>query len=81
MWLTYLEASRRYKSGELSSDEYIDHLLSRAAGGGHIDDEKEGGFLELGQEDPFAYSVWLWTGNYLLKGEQSAQVSRWSVRR
>lgn len=71
MWLTYLDASRQYKSGTLTWDEYIDQLLSRAAGGGHIDDEKQGGFPELSREDPFAYTVWLWSGKYLLKGRQA----------
>lgn len=68
MWLTYLEACRRLKSGDLTWEEYIDQLLSRAAGGGRIEDEREGDFPELSCEDPFAYSMWRWTGSYLLKG-------------
>ena len=69
MWLTYLEASRRYRSGNLTWDEYVDQLLSRAAGGGNIKDEVQGGITELVDEDPFAHSMSLWTGQYLLKSQ------------
>jgi len=72
MWLTYLEASRNCSSGDLTWDEYIEQLLSRAAGAGNINDEREGGFSELSREDPFAYTVWSWSGNYLLKGRPTS---------
>jgi hypothetical protein len=76
MSLPYLEASKQYKAGKVTWDEYIDHLMSRAtAAGGHIDDERtdvtytSSSSSKLQKTDPFAYSVWLWTGNYMLKGK------------
>jgi hypothetical protein len=76
MSLPFLEASKRYKSGKLTWNEYIDQLMSRATGeGGHIEDERTDitytspSSSELQKTYPFAYSVWLWTGDYMLKGK------------
>lgn len=61
MALPFLEAYGQLKSGKISWQEYIDHLLARCAGGGHEEDDIEGIHRKLRNTDPFGYSIWCWS--------------------
>lgn len=71
---SFLEAFRRMKSGLISWDEYIRHLLARTTGVEHEDDDVDGVYLKLLNTDPFGYSIWCFSnevGN--VKGERESQ--------
>jgi hypothetical protein len=62
MSLTLTQAARKYKSGELSWDDYLDQLLALLAGDGHEDDEERPagpGLLEY--IDPVAGYFYSWS--------------------
>jgi hypothetical protein len=60
--MTFNQAARKYKSGDLSWNDYIDLLLARLAGDGHEDDEEDAagpGLLE--HIDPLAAHIYDWS--------------------
>lgn len=81
MSLSYPEASAKFKSGQISWDEYLDQLLARFAGDGHPDDDDRipWGLLET---DPFAYGLWAWSEDITwYKGEFCKASSKHQVHR
>jgi hypothetical protein len=62
MSMTFNQAARKYKSGELSWNDYIDLLLARLAGDGHEDDDEEPAGCGLLEEvDPLAAYIYDWS--------------------
>jgi hypothetical protein len=56
------QAARKHKSGELTWNDYLDHLLAYLAGNGHEDDEEDPagpGLLE--HIDPLASYIYNWS--------------------
>lgn len=60
-----LDASRQYKTGDCSWNDYTDQLLASAAR-----DSSGSEKAELQKEDPFAFSVHSWMSNQPPTGKQ-----------
>ena len=63
--LCFLEAFHAYKSGQISWDEYLRHLLIHLTGVRHHQDDRDGLYPELRKTDSFRYGVFCW--NQLLE--------------
>ena len=60
MVLSYLEAYQMKNAGQISWDQYIEHLFARCPGFKHEDENKKYGHWSLRYEDPSGYSIWCW---------------------
>ncbi|OQN96346.1 hypothetical protein B0A48_17602 [Cryoendolithus antarcticus] len=74
-WLSYPEARRQYRAGQLTWDEYIDQLLSRCLADSPHSVDEDNSCAAFEKFDPFICYVKEWTWQYMLKDTSPIQVA------
>jgi hypothetical protein len=68
MWLCFLGAFEKKKNGDITEDEYLQHLLAHFRDAWHDEDEMkpwDAPISKLKSKDLFGYSIWHWSSNSL----------------
>lgn len=58
--LCFLDAFHDRKSGQITWDEYLRHLLIHLTGVKHKEDDRDGMYPVLRYADPFGYGIFCW---------------------